>query len=246
MTEEAVSKHQSKKARSGKKLELNVKQILNNILDKEGIIVAALNEIDAKKSIIDDEHKEKIIDFIKVRFPTDCSQEYRLDLPDTDLIVLYRKKNHDGSTMQWYVLGIISCKVSFHARETESTFWASVLKYHSMRMVMVTEDKDRYTTRTELGTCEKPTAARRRLETFMDRVYIIKQYGNGNAQNKIMEDISSFYDIFNQMQSRGYRTPHTQIFDDYETKFHCGYCNKVKPFDDLISDIMMWKMERTQ
>ncbi len=246
MAEEVISRHQGKRAKVGKKLELNVKQILNSILNKEDITIAALNEIDNKKSIIEDDYKEKVLDFIRVRFPTDCAQGYRLDLPDTDLVVLYRKKNHDGFTIQWYVLGIISCKTSFHSRETESTFWATVLKHHPMRMVMVTEDKDRYEKKTELGTCEKPTAARRRLETFMDRVYVIKQYGNGNTQNKIMEDISLFYNIFSQMQSRGYRSQNTKIFDDCDTKSHCGYCNKVKPFDDLISDIMMWKMERTQ
>jgi len=62
-----------------------------------------------------------------------------------------------------------------------------------MRMVFVTEDKDRYEKKTELGTCEKPTAVRRRLETFMDMVYIIKEYGNGHGHNNIADDVAEFY-----------------------------------------------------
>lgn len=223
-----------------------MRQILTAILAKEDIAVCTLSDLESASSIVEPEYKHSVLEFIKVRFPTDCEQEYRIDLPDTDLIVLYQKKRHDGFTEKWYVLGIISCKTSFHARETEATFWALVMKNHRIRMVMVTEDKDRYTKRSELGTCRNPTAARRRLEAFMDRTYIIKQYGNGNPQNKIMDDISAFYGTFAEMQSRGYRSPNTRVFDDHDTPSHAGYCNKVKPFDDLISDVMMWKMERTQ
>lgn len=42
-----------------------------------------------------------------------------------------------------------------------------------------------------------------------------------------------------------YRTQDTSILDDQNAAHHAGY-NKVKPLDDLISDIMMRKMERTQ
>lgn len=114
-------------------------------------------------------------------------------MPDTDLFVLYKQGQYGSNVHRWLVLGIISCKTSFHARETESTFWALVLKSYPMRVVMVTEDKNRYKTRTELGTCEKPTAARRRLEAFMDRVYIIKKYGNGH---NMMVDINEFHGVF--------------------------------------------------
>ncbi len=240
---EAVARHQSKKAKVGRKLEENVKFILNNILNKESIYIFSIKEIESGKSI---DEPEKIIDFIKVRFPSDCDQQYRVDLPDTDLVVMYKKEDHVTEESKWIVLAIVSCKVSLHGRETESTFWAMTLQHHPMRMVFVTEDKDRYEKKTELGTCEKPTAARRRLETFMDRVYIIKEYGNGHGHNNIANDVAEFYNVFDKVQATGYRSPETTIFDDCDTKSHCGYCNKVKPLDDLISDIMMWKMERTQ
>ena len=42
-----------------------------------------------------------------------------------------------------------------------------------------------------------------------------------------------------------YRTQDTGIFGDQNAAHHAGY-NKVKPLGDLISDIMTWKMERTQ
>ncbi|MXX21374.1 MAG: hypothetical protein F4Z46_06320 [Cenarchaeum sp. SB0667_bin_13] len=216
---------------------------MNAVLKKENILICSLREIDTARPIVGIEHKKDILKFIRVPFPNDCAQDYRLYMPDTNLFVLYKQGRHGSNVYRWLVLGIVSCKTSFHARETESTFWALVLKSYPMRVVMATEDKNRYKTRTELGTCEKPTAARHRLEAFMDRVYIIKKYGNGH---NMMADISKFHDVFETMQSRGYRSQNTQIFDEWHTPTHAGYCNKIKPFDDLISDIMLWKLERTQ
>ena len=65
---------------------------------------------------------EKIVDFIKVRFPSDCDQQYRVDMPDTDLVVLYKKEDHTTQESKWIVLAIISCKVSLHGRETDLHF----------------------------------------------------------------------------------------------------------------------------
>jgi len=44
---EAVARHQSKKAKVGKKLEENVKFILNNILNKENIYIFSIKEIES-------------------------------------------------------------------------------------------------------------------------------------------------------------------------------------------------------
>jgi BsaWI restriction endonuclease type 2 len=241
----AVSRNQAKRAVSGRTLEDNVKMILNSLLNTEDIYAMTVGEIESDKNI---ESREQILEYIKVRFPNDCEQSFHVDLPDTDILILYRKEDNITKMVKWYILAIVSCKVSFHARETEATFWAVILQYHKIRIVLVTEDADRYNVdikkrHTELATCEKPNSARRRLETFTDKIYVIKKYSADKGYN-LAEDINNFYNVLKKMQPIGYRSLGTKVFDDYEFKPHCGYCNKVRPFDDIISDIMNWKFER--
>jgi BsaWI-like restriction endonuclease len=223
--------------------------IVNAILNKEGVYALSVGEIEEKERSI--EQREQILEYIKVRLPNDCSQTNYVHLPDTDILILYRKQDTTREDVKWFILGIISCKVSFHARETEAAFWAVILQYHKLRMVLVTEDADRYNDdtkkrKTELAWCKKPTAVRRRLETFMDKIYVIKKYGRRQEYN-LARDIDKFYSVFEEMKKRSYRSVGTKIiFDDHDVQPHCGYCNKVRPFDDLIADIMHWKFERVK
>lgn len=102
-----------------------------------------------------------LISFLMLPARRRCVQE-RLDTwPDTDIILLTqdRKKN-------WKVFGLVSCKTSFHARETESCFWALAIRDIGIRYTMVTQDL-----RDELGTEKRPTKARKLLEAYFNRVY---------------------------------------------------------------------------
>ena len=109
---------------------------------------------------------------------------------------------------------------------------------------MVTEDANRYGKKhnTELGKCETGTKIRRLLECFVDRTYIIKKYEK--ESNGILKDIDNFYGVFEKAEAQAYRNVDSKIFDDYDRKPHAEYCKNIRPFDDLLIDIMKWKFEK--
>ena len=79
---------------------------------------------------------------------------------------------------------VLSCKTSFHSRETESCFWAVVTRDTGLRMGMVTQDRKR-----ELGTCAHPTKARMLLEAYFDRVFSTNPLTNNCAQIRPFDEI---------------------------------------------------------
>jgi hypothetical protein len=112
----------------------------------------------------------------------------------------------------------------------------------------VTEDADRYVRDkkgrqkdTELKTCDNPNKIRTLLEGFCDRTYIIKKYGK---KYDIVKDIDAFYSVLEQAEAQNFRGITSRIFDDFERKPHAGCCDNVRPFDDLLFDIMHWKFEK--
>jgi len=110
-----------------------------------------------------------------------------------------------------------------------------------VKYVLVTEDSDRYTEKpkTELGTCIKGNKIRSLFECFLEKVYIIKKYDKVN--NGIVKDINDFRHIFEEApNARGFEF---LVFDDYKRKPHAGYCGKIRPFDDLLFDIVKWKTQ---
>lgn len=75
------------------------------------------------------------------------------------------------------------------------TFWGLAIRIGSnIKYVCVTEDKDQYhptRPRSELGkSCQHSTAARRLLESFIDRIYIVKPYKENSDELK--NDIQKF------------------------------------------------------
>lgn len=228
------SRAQSLRSSEGLRLENVVSFILNTLLNKEDIFVTqgtaeGLKPIVKDKSII-----EQIIDYNKLPVKRPCDQKQLEDYPDTDLFILLKTKN------TWRVIGIINCKVSFHSRHTMVTFWGLAIRIGSnIKYVCVTEDKDQYHSqrpRSELGkSCEESTAVRRLLESFVDRVYIIKPYQLNSSELK--NDIESFEKIIhNKKRNKIY-------FDNPNSIHHTKYCVSVRPFDDLIFDLFRWKEE---
>lgn len=154
-------------------------------------------------------------------------------LPDTDVLVYYAKKNFDGDVEERYHLATISCKVSFHARHTESLFWAIAMKNHGAKFVMASEDKI-----DELGTCKDGNKTRRLLESYMDGVYLLKRYQV--KSNSILGDVSRFFKVFQRAEAQTYHRQGSHVFASQPKD---RFCDRVRPFDDLLFDLMQWKFQ---
>ncbi len=236
------SERQRRVQETGSKLEVNVRKILNQILSKKDIEAFSVSQI-SRWAKTDGVHR-KLLNYLKVEIKNSCSQDQSLTLPDTDIVVVYKEEDKVNHVVKaWHPLCIVSCKVSFHARETEALFWAQLVRPQKIKYVLVTEDADRYgqKNQSELKTCETGNKPRKLLECFLDRIYIIKKYDQVN--NGIVTDIDTFYHVFERAEAQGYRGIESRIFDDYERKPHAEYCKNVRPFDDLLFDIMNWKFE---
>lgn len=226
------SKAQSLRSSEGQRLENVVSTILNHTLNKHNIFVVNGTTEGLKKLIKDSSIVKEIIDYNKLPVKRPCDQKQIEDYPDTDLFILVKYHN------EWRVLGIINCKLSFHSRHTMVTFWGLAIRIGSnIKYVCVTEDKDQYhptKPRSELGkSCKNSTAARRLLESFVDRIYIIKPYQLNSEE--LIKDIKAFSLIFNNKKRTNI------IFDSPNYKYHTEYCMSVRPFDDLIFDLIRWQ-----
>lgn len=225
---------QSQRALSGDRLERVCIRILNELLNSENIFVLKGSKAALRDYFQNEEIAQQIVDFNKLPVKRPCDQTQLEDYPDTDLFVLHYHPP------RWRVLGLISCKVSFHSRHTMVTFWGLAVRISSnIPYVCVTEDADVYGTprRSELGaSCTNPTAARRLLESFTDGIYIIKPY-QSDSDPALESDLSEF-----KSTSRD-KTPNTYkpLFDSPEIKGHTKYCESVRPFDDIADEIRMWQ-----
>lgn len=227
---------QSLKAVGGTAFEYIVARILNNFLMEDDIVVTRAREASLSKLIHDESNLHQIMDFTRVPVKRRCDQSQLQDYPDLDLFALIRP-NQFGQL--WRLLAIINCKVSFHARHTEAAFWGLLIRLSSnIPFVVVTEDRDIYKPKpSELGrSCQASTETRRILESFSDRVYLVKRYASENDR-KLDQDITTKQT--NLKQGIG----DSIVFDDPNIPYHTQYCHSVRPIDDLIDDLRHWKIE---
>lgn len=226
---------QSQKTIAGDKLEKVTIQILNEFLLPHNIVVLKETKKALKTYFESEEIALQIIDFNKLPVKRPCDQRQLEDYPDTDLFVLFKQ------SLSWRVLGLISCKVSLHSRHTMVTFGGLSIRISSnISYVCVTEDADIYRSkRSELGiSCSQPTSTRRLLESFTDGIYTIKNYKSHTDKNLVHDLKSSSSLLTTTIDERKYIKPH---FDDSSIPYHTQYCESVRPFDDLVFQILRWK-----
>jgi len=223
------------RAYGGNTFEKIVARILNEFLINDDIVVARARESALNKLILNQSNLRNLIDFTKIPVKRKCNQSQLQDYPDLDLFALIKPKSEDGV---WRLLAIISCKVSFHARHTESTFWGLLIRITSdIPYVVVTEDRDIYKPKaSELGvSCAKSTATRRLLESFADGIYLVKKYRDENDP-ALIQDIAYKRAYLQQNSNK-------VVFDDPTILNHTQYCHCVRPFDNLIQDLLRWRVE---
>lgn len=231
---------QSKRAKTGKRLEDIAIYILNQFIGYKDIYAVKGNRKALVEFLEDAELVDRLIEFNKLPVKSSCKQKQINEYPDTDIIMLCKL----GSI--WKILGIVNCKVSFHSREVMVTFWGLTVRLGTnVKYVCLTQDADQYSKkRSELGkSCEESTSARRLLESFTDRIYTIKNY-QSTDDPQLKSDIESFKTFFEQLNDFEILTmKSTTYFDNPNYEYHTTYCQKVRPFDDLIFDILRWKIE---
>lgn len=228
---------QSQRAAGGNEFERIVPRLLNEFLVKDNIVVARAREKNLSNLINNKINLKDIMDFTKIPVKRRCDQTQLQDYPDLDLFALVKPKGYIES---WKLLAIISCKVSFHARHTESAFWGLLIRLTSnIPFVVVTEDKDIYSSkRSELGaSCQESTVARRLLESFAERIYLVNHY-KSEKDSKLLEDIELKHGLLKKNDD-------SFVFDDTSIPHHTKYCHSVRPIDDLINDLRKWKAEIT-
>ena len=219
----------------GRDFEDIVEKILNSFLLNDGIVVVRARESSMRGLITNQSNLRQIIDFTRLPVKRHCDQSQLEDYPDTDLFALVAP---DKANNVWRLLAIINCKVSFHARETESCFWGLAVRLSSyIPYVQVTEDANVFRGgNSELGvSCQNSTKTRRLLEAFCDGVYLVKHYANPESP-----ELDS--DITSKAQSIG-QGKKDVLFDDSSIPKHTQYCHSVKPLDHLITDLRHWRVE---
>lgn len=141
-------------AASGVAFQRFVKEYINDALRQRGILALEAPEFTQIATT-------DLVQFLTLPARRRCVQAGIELWPDSDVILVTR--NQAGV---YRVFGIISCKTSFHARETESCFWALATRDLGIRYALVTADLD-----DELGTCSNPSKPRRLLEAYFDKAY---------------------------------------------------------------------------
>ena len=225
---------QSLRVNAGAEFEKNVAYIITDLLIHENIYASSLKNL--KDAVKREPGLNQVLEFAKFPLRSPCTHSYEMILPDSDVIVYYVQKDHAGQVKKRFHLATISCKVSFHARETESAFWALALKDHGSKFVLATEDKF-----DELKTCEMGNKARRVLEHYMDGIYLMRHYSGADSTKALSKDISRFHEVFEKSKPSGYKRQNSAVFD--EGRKSARYCKQVRPFDDLLFDLMKWKFE---
>ena len=152
MVDESVRIRQGQVQQTGQSWEDEVITIIENELKKNGIKI-----VKGRKDEI------KTFFWKQLYIPTKRTGVWG----DIDLIA-YNQKNR--------VIAIISCKVSLHARFTESLFYWLLFKTlkRPFKFVFATNDKGRGQGqwKSEWGTNEKPTKDRELAEAYTDGVYV--------------------------------------------------------------------------
>jgi len=228
---------QAARAQAGTNLELVVARILNSLLNDQSIFVIKGSLKELRRVLQNETLASQIIEYSKLPVKRPCDQKQIEDYPDTDLFIVYR------DATKWRVLGIISCKASFHARHTEVAFWGLAIRTSSnMKYVCVTEDKNVHLGGTsELGvSCSESKATRRILESYTTRVYLINRY-KSPEDPQLVKDVELFRKSRPESTAAGRMAK--PCFDDSRIPNHTQYCASVCPLDELYFDILRWRDE---
>lgn len=93
---------QSLRVNAGKEFEKKVAFIITDLLIRENIYASSLKDL--KDAVRRDPDLNQVLEFAKFPLRSPCTQNYEMILPDSDVIVYYTQKDHDGKVRKSSIL----------------------------------------------------------------------------------------------------------------------------------------------
>ncbi len=157
-----INARQSWVVASGGDFEEYVRNHINQILNKEGVVAI---KGDRLKSLARNSSKiYELIKFLTLPAKRKCTQTSVDVWPDNDILVLM--KNNDVS---WRALASISAKTSSHSRNTSVLFWSLAVSNLGIKYFLATQDRDKQFVKE--CTSDNVNQERRLFEAYCDRVF---------------------------------------------------------------------------
>jgi hypothetical protein len=149
---------QSWASASGNNFEAYVRNLINSVLNKEGILAVKGDQLKNLPKTKD------IVEFLTLRANRRCVQKRTGVWPDSDIVVLSRDRQGVPK-----VFALLNCKTSDHSRNDAVLFWALALRDTGIKYCLVTQDLDNKFVKGD----NDASSLRKKCEAYLDRVYTI-------------------------------------------------------------------------
>ncbi len=141
---------------SGNNFEEFVRNLINDALNREGIMAIKGDQLKRYPKAKD------IVQFLMLKANRRCTQKTTGVWPDSDIVVLTKDKK---GTLKSFAL--LNCKTSDHSRNDAVLFWALALRDNNIKYCLMTQDLDKKFVKGD----NDASGLRRKCEAYLDRVY---------------------------------------------------------------------------
>ena len=141
---------------SGNNFEEFVRNLINDALNKEGILAIKGDQLKKNPKAKD------IVQFLTLKANRRCTQKTTGVWPDSDIVVITKDKN--GSLKAF---ALLNCKTSDHSRNDAVLFWALALRDNNIKYCLMTQDLDKRFVKGD----DEASGLRKKAEAYLDRVY---------------------------------------------------------------------------
>lgn len=141
---------------SGNNFEEFVRNLINDALNKEGILAIKGDQLKKKPKA------KEIVQFLTLKANRRCTQQTTGVWPDSDIVVLTKDKKGNLK-----VFALLNCKTSDHSRNDAVLFWALALRDNNIKYCLMTQDLDKKFVKGD----NEASGLRKKAEAYLDRVY---------------------------------------------------------------------------
>ena len=141
---------------SGNNFEEFVRILINDALNKEGILAVKGDQLKGNKKAAN------IVEFLTLKANRRCTQKTTDVWPDSDIVILTKDK---GDNLKAFAL--LNCKTSDHSRNDAVMFWALALRDNNIKYCLMTQDLDKRFVKGD----NEASGLRKKAEAYLDRVY---------------------------------------------------------------------------
>lgn len=141
---------------SGNNFESFIRNVVNEALNKEGILAVKGDELQNNPDA------QEIVRFLTLGARRRCTQSTTGVWPDSDIVVLTKEK---GGRLKAFAL--LNCKTSDHSRNDAVLFWALAMRDNNIKYCLVTQDLDKRFVKGD----NDASSLRKKAEAYLDRVY---------------------------------------------------------------------------